>query len=238
MPNATVEDLTIQALARCDEYGASYPSVHSVMYRRLGVRQQQLFSAAARINPEYFGLQADGTLDTNGEISLALTGDPDATSPVPNMELISKIEVLANDGSVDALPVGTEIYVVPITDLDAALAPRLTIRGGTFAPVGTDLATVTQIRVYYSYRPFRLEPDSESTPIELPEPFHDLLVVDLARFLLRKSASLTKEVRDVAMAALQTEEAESLANFLAHVKEFTSAVERGRFGRTQGSTKQ
>jgi len=235
---ATVEDLAIQALARCAEFGGNYPSTRSVMYRRLGVRQQQLFSAAARVNPEYFGLTADGTLDANKEISLANTGDRTAQNPVPNMELISRIEVLANDGSQGAPAVGTEINVVPITDTGAALPPRLTIRGGTFAPVGTDFAQITQIRVFYSYRPFRFDPQDGTVTVELPEPFQDLLVLDLARFMLRKATTMTKEVREVALAALEAEEKESILNFEEHVDSFTKAVERGRFGRTQGNTRQ
>jgi hypothetical protein len=235
---ATVEELTVQALARCAEYSNSYPTTRSVLYRRLGVRQQQLFSAAARANPEYFGATADGTLDGNGEIALATTGDPRATNPVPNMELISRVEVLASSGE-DAPAVGSEINVVAVTDAEAAaLPPRLTIRGGTFAPVGNDLAQVTQIRVFYSRRPFRLDYEDEATEVELPEPFHDLLILDLARFTLRKMASLTQEVRQVALAALDAEEQEGMANFIATVQAFTSAVETGRFGRTQGSTHQ
>jgi hypothetical protein len=234
---ATVEDLTIQALARCAEYSDNFPVTRSVLYRRLGVRQQQLFSAAAHANPEFFGVIADGTLDISHRITTASMGDPLAVPPVPAIELISRIEVLASSGA-GAPAVGTEIHLVPVTDPNAALAPRVTLRGGVFAPVGTDLDQVTQIRVFYSKRPFYLSPTDKSTPVELPEPFHDLLVVDLAKFMLRKMATLTQEVRAAALAALDVEEQEMAAGYLAHVKEITAAVESGRFGRTQGSTKQ
>jgi hypothetical protein len=236
---STVEELTIQALARCAEYGNDYPTTRSVLYRRLGVRQQQLFAAAARANPEYFGATALGTLDSNGAISLSTLGDPAAADPTPNMELLSRIEVAANDGSEGALDVGTEVHVVVVTDaLHAVLPPRVTVRGGVIASVGSDLAHVTQLFVYYSRRPFRLNYDDKATLVELPEPFQELLVIDLARFNLRKMASLTKEVRQVALAALDAEEQEGVANFIAAVQAFTSAVETGRFSRTQGSTRQ
>jgi len=234
---ANVEDLTIQALARCAEFGNDYPQTRSVLYRRLGVRQQQLFAAAARTNPEYFGATAIGTLDSGGKISLASLGDPTATVPVEAMERIMRIEVAASSGTAPAA--GTEINVVAVTDAEsAALPPRVTIRGGTIAPVGSDLTGVTEILVYYARRPFRTNYDDKNTVIELPEPFQDLLVVDLARFTLRKMASLTKEVRQVALAALDAEEQEAMVNFLATVGAFTSAVERGRFGRTQVATGQ
>jgi hypothetical protein len=234
---ATVAELADRALARCAEFGVAYPATRSLLYIRLGVRQQELYSAAARTNPEYFGATALGILDVNGEISLSTLGDPAAVDPVPNMELISRLEVAASSGA-GAPAVGSEINVVPVTDPDAALAPRVTVRGGTIAPVGTDLALVSRILVFYSHRPFLLRPEDAAVVIEMPEPFHDLLVLDLALYLLRKTASLPKEERQVALAALGAEEKEGIANFLAHVKEFTSAVERGRFGRTQGSTKQ
>jgi hypothetical protein len=234
---STVEELTVQALARCAEFANEYPQTRSVLYRRLGVRQQQLFAAAARANPEYFGATALGLLDSNGAITLSGMGDPAATDPVPNMELISRIEVAQSSGS--GVPaVGTEVNVVPVTDLDAALPPRVTVRGQVVAPVGTDLAGVTKLTVYYSHRPFGLRPTDGKVVVELPEPFQDLLVLDLARYLLRKAASLTREVRQVALAALDAEEQETLSNFIASVQSFTSAVERGRFGRSQGATRQ
>jgi hypothetical protein len=209
-----------------------------VLYRRLGVRQQQLFAAAARANPEYFGDAAVGTLDSGGKISLASLGDPTAIVPVEAMERISRVEVAASSG-LTAPAAGTEINVVAVTDAEnAALPPRITIRGGVVAPVGSDLAGVTEILVYYARRPFRTNFEDKLTDVELPEPFQELLVLDLARFTLRKMASLTKEVREVALAALDAEEQEAMVNFLATVGAFTTAVERGRFGRTQGATGQ
>lgn len=233
---ATVEDLVIQALARAMEFGDTFPTTRSVMYRRLGVRQQQLFAAVARENPEYFGDSAIGTLDANGAIDIGLTGNPDAPDPVEAMEVISRIEV-ENKGT-SALTNGQEINTVPLTDPDAAFAPRVTIRGNIIRQVATDLAGVTSIRVYYSKRPFRLDPDDKNTLIVLPEPFHDLLVVDLTRWLLRKAATVPEQVRTVALGALDAEETEGIGNFLAQAREYTSAVERGRFGRTAGATKQ
>jgi hypothetical protein len=233
----TVDELADQALARCAEFGQTYPATRSLLYTRLGGRQQELFAAAARANPEYFGATALGILDGNGTVSLKSLGDPAAVDPVPSMELISRIEISASSGAGVPVP-GTEVNAVPITDPGAALPPRVTIRGGNIAAVGTDLVGVTQLTVFYSHRPFRIGPTDGDKDAELPESFQDLLVLDLALFMLRKTASLPKEVRETALAALSAEEKEQLSNFLAHVQAFTSAVERGRFGRTQGNTRQ
>lgn len=235
---ATVEDLVVQGLARCAEYGNDFPETRSVLYRRLGVRQQQLYAAAARANPEYFGAAAIGTLDGSGRISLATMGDPGAADPTPNMELVSEIVVSAASGAPGVPAVGALVHVVALTDPDAELPPRVTVRGGTIAPVGTDLAGVTQITVYYSHRPFGLRPQDGAVAVELPEPFHDLLVLDLARFLVRKMTTLSAEVRQAALQVFEAEEQEAMANFVATVQGFTSAVERGRFARTQGNTRQ
>lgn len=232
----TVEDLRIAALARCAEYGGEYPNTNSLSYQRIGERQQQLFAAAALTNPEYFGATADGVLDGQGAVDMGTMGDPSVADPVPAVELISRLEVAAI--SAGPLSVGQEINVVPLTDVEAALAPRVTVRGNIIRQVGTDLAGVTEVRLFYSHRPFVLRPQDGAVVIELPEPFHILLVLDLARFMMRKAASVEKEVRQVALAAFESEEKEAMDNFLAHVHEFTSAAERGRFGRTQGDTKQ
>lgn len=234
---ATVEELVEQALARAMEFGQDFPATRSLLYRRIGVRQQQLFAVAARTNPEFFGDSAIGTPDANGAIDMGLMGDPDAADPVEAVEVISRIEI--EDPGTSGLTAGDEVNIVSLTDRDAAAyPPRVTVRGNIIRQVGTDLANVTSIRVYYSVRPFRIDPDDGGVVVRLSEPFHDLLVVDLARWMLRKAATVPKEVREVALAALEAEETEGLANFLAQVEQYTSASERGRFGRTVGATKQ
>lgn len=233
---ATVEELVIQALARAMEFGDNFPATRSLLYRRLGVRQQQLFAAAARVNPYYFGDIAIGTLDAAGSIDINLSGDPEAADPVENMELIS--EVAIEDPGTSGFAAGDEVHVVPLHDPEVAFAPRVTIQGHVIRQVGTDLANVVSIRLYYSRRPFRIDPDDAASPISLPETFSELLVVDVAKYLLRKAATIPQEVRQVALTALEAEEQEALGNFIEHVREFTAGAEKGRWGRTQGATKQ
>jgi hypothetical protein len=233
---ATVDELVDQALARALEFGDGFPSTRSLLYRRLGVRQQQLFATAARVNPEYFGTSTVRNVDPTGTVDLKTLGDPNAPNPVPAVETISRIEIA--DPGTSGLNPGTEINIVPLTDPDAAFPPRVTIRDGIIRQVGNELQGVTSIRIYYSRRPFRIGPTDGNREIELPEPFHELLVVDLARWMLRKQATIPTEVRQIALAALDAEEQEMLANFLASVKEITTPAERGRFGRTIGNTKQ
>jgi hypothetical protein len=167
---------------------------------------------------------------------MKLMGDPNAADPVEAAEVISRIEV--EDPGTSGLVAGTEIAIVPLTDPSAAFPPRVTVRNGVIRQVDTDLAGVTSIRVYYSRRPFRIDDQDATRTIALPEPFQELLVVDLARWMLRKEATIPAETRQVALAALDAEEQEMLANFVATVKDATAPAERGRFGRTIGSTKQ
>lgn len=189
-----------------------------------------LYKDAALLNPEYFGTLAIGTLDANGAIDIGLTGDPLAPDPVAAMELISRIEI--EDPGTSGLAAGDEVHIVALTDLDAAFAPRVTIRGNIIRQVGTDLADVTSIRVYYSAQP--LSPaDLDSTLDALwREEFNELLILDLAIYLA------LKDNRGEEVVGLKEDHTGWYNRFVAQVSQYTSASERGRFGRTVGATKQ
>ncbi|KKK77831.1 hypothetical protein LCGC14_2849660, partial [marine sediment metagenome] len=135
---------------------------------------------------------------------------------------------------------GDEVNVVQLNDVAAAaLAPRVTLRNQILKQVGTDLALVTSVRLYYSRRPFRLT-DSEdgSTTVDFPEQWEELLVIDLAKWITRKATNPPLEQRTAALVSLDAEEQETLANFEQEVTSFTSAAETGRFMRTAGQTRQ
>ena len=237
MSSTTVEDLVIQALSRAMEFGNGFPTTRSVLYHELGHRQQQLFAIAARWNREYFGDDAIGTLDGNGAIDAGLMGDPLAADPVEAIEAVSKVTV--EDPGTSGYAIGEKVHIVSLTDdEDAEIPPRMTYRGNIFRQVGTDLAGVVSIRVSYSQRPFVLGPSDKDTLVVLPEPFHDLLIVNLVQYLVRKTGSLAGDARQAALAVLDAEEKALMEGFESTVRGVTMAVEAGRFGRTTGATKQ
>lgn len=223
----TCEEIAVQAMARASDITSSFPKTRSIMYRRIGVRQHQLFSRAAQINSEYFGTSAWATLDVDGAADLA-----DFILPVPTPEQVQKVTVHAIDvGSPYA--VGDEIAIVSVADPEAELAPRMTLRGGVLRQVGTDLATVNEVRVWYSRQPAVLGATSELTATEIPAPWDELLVVDLARHLLRSSKDTAERI--AAITALDSEEVELLTGFDSHVAQY--AARRERFGRPPQGTR-
>jgi len=229
---STVNDLVTAALSRAADFGAAYPGSRSVLYRRLSNRLHQLYAAAARWNPEYFGVSAVGTLDSGG-VSFSTMG---ASGGTYAPELVSRIEIA--DKGTSSYTNGDEVNLVQLNDPDAALPPRVMVRNQALQQVGTDLTDVTSLRMYYSRRPFRLAADDGDTTVDFPEQFEELLVIDLTKWITRKATNPPLEQRAAALASLDAEEQETLANFEQEVVSFTSAAETGRFMRTAGQTRQ
>ncbi|KKN24082.1 hypothetical protein LCGC14_0898580 [marine sediment metagenome] len=229
---STVNDLATAALSRAADFGAAYPGSRSVLYRRLSNRLHQLYAAAARWNPEYFGVSAVGTLDSGG-VSFSTMG---ASGGTYAPELVSRIEIA--DKGTSSYTNGDEVNLVQLNDPDAALPPRVMVRNQALQQVGTDLTDVTSLRMYYSRRPFRLAADDGDTTVDFPEQFEELLVIDLTKWITRKATNPPLEQRAAALASLDAEEQETLANFEQEVVSFTSAAETGRFMRTAGQTRQ
>ena len=229
---STVNDLVTAALSRAADFGAGYPGSRSVLYRRLSNRLHQLYAVAARWNPEYFGVSAVGTLDSGG-VSFSTMG---ASGGTYAPELVSRIEIA--DKGTSSYTNGDEVNLVQLNDPDAALPPRVMVRNQALQQVGTDLTDVTSLRMYYSRRPFRLAADDGDTTVDFPEQFEELLVIDLTKWITRKATNPPLEQRAAALASLDAEEQETLANFEQEVVSFTSAAETGRFMRTAGQTRQ
>lgn len=220
---ASLEEVAVAALARCGDLGIVGGGTRSVLYRRASIRQQQLFSEAAKVNPEYFGEVALGTL-VNGAVDI----DAMALSGVAECEAVYRIEI--GDKGTSAYAVGDLVSLVSVNDAaSAGVAPRATIQNHVIRQVGTDLALVAKVKAYYSRKPAALT--LAASVVELPTPFEELLVLDLATWII-KTAEASAERKDTLLAALQAEEKEMLSSFLSHLTSFTSAFE-GRFGGTR-----
>lgn len=213
----TCEEIAVQALSRTADF-TSATKTRSLMYRRVGVRQHQLFSVAGNHNPEYFGASAWSNLDANKAADLR-----DFIAPVPTPEQVQQVTIHTVAGG-SPYVVGREIAIVSVSDAGAELPPRMTLRDAVLRQVGTDLATVTAVRVWYSRQPVALGATSETTATELPTPWDELLVLDLARYLLRSAKD--SEARTKALQELADEETEMLAGFIAHVTNYSATRER------------
>lgn len=211
------EDVRQAALARLGEFTDKFPNGTQVPYRRIGVRQQELYAMAAHENPEYAGTCAEGDV-TNGAVSFA-TMSP----PVLTPERITRIEVSEVTGA--AYQLGTEITVVPIADQDG-IAPRATLRNGLLKGVAGELDDVTKVNVFYPYRP---EPtaatETGTREVEIPDPYSELLVIDLAREYVRKALHLGATRAEI-IGAIEDEEKPLLGAWAAHVREYAPIVAR------------
>lgn len=219
----TAEQLTVIALARAQEFTGHVPQNRALAYYRIGKRQQELFAMAAKINSEYFGVCASGNL-SGGALDLT-----DTTDPVPAIEQLDRIEVL-NPGTHETLVAGDEINPVPLNDQGIAFPPRVTIRDRVIRAVGTDLDGVTSIRVYYSKVPLALNHEDADTALELPEQFQGLLVVDLARDMVRRAKGIEPVQKAPWIAQLSEEEKPELDSFLEHVQSYATTL-NARFTR-------
>lgn len=217
----TIEEIAVQALARVSEFSNSVPGARSVMYRRIGVRQQQLFAKAARINPDYYGICATGQLD-DGAADLA-----DLVDPVEAADSIARIEIA--DVGTSAYTTGDRVQPVPVDDTDIEDPPRVTIRNRILRGVGSDLDGVVSLKIHYSRIPLPVAPTDGQRNADLEEPHVELLVVDLAKILVAKITSLSATVSAAVLGSLDAEEAKLLADFERHVAEY-SGVTSSRFG--------
>lgn len=213
----TVEEAVVQALARVSEFGDGVPATRSLCYHRIGVRQQQIFAAVAAIDPDYFGVCASAAL-TDGMANLE-----DMVDSVPAADSITRIEI-ADPGTSSYAP-GTRIRLVRLDEEHTAAPPRVRIRNHVIEQIGTDLAGVEKIMVYYPRRPQPIGPADGEKDLELPDPFQDLLVVDLAKYLIAKAVSMEAERRIEALRALSAEEEQLLAGLEAHVRGFQAAAQ-------------
>lgn len=223
------------ALARALDWNVTVPSAKSVMWARISNRQQELFSFAAQVDPEYYEVEAIGTLD-DGAIDL------DAMLEDGVLEVVkatrAKVEELIADPVSETPPaVGDDIKLIPASDDPDAYAPslRATIKNKVFKQVGTDLADVLTIHLFYSYRPNATAVDENGlTEVSIEAPFDALLEIDLARDLARKTVGMDPVAKAAIITGLDDEEKGMLLTFADHIRSF-SAGRESRMGHTSGS---
>jgi hypothetical protein len=212
----TAEEAAVAALAEAAEFGSTFPTTRTTLYRRASTRQQQLFAMAAQIDPDWAGFCVEGDV-VDGAVNLApmLRGDVEG---IPAAERVSRVHV--NDPGTSVWSGGKEVAMVPSDDMTVGLPPRVTLRGGIFRSVGSDLDGVVSLSVYYSRRP---APVSGSDHVlEIPEPHADLIVYDLARSLVQKAVAIDAKVREHAVAYFNGQETAALAAFREYIQNFVS----------------
>lgn len=217
----TCEEATRFALARAYEVTSEVPATRSLCYRQLGLRQQQLLSAAGRANPEFYGASASADLDAG----VADFADIDPAN-VPQPAFIQLVTI-SNPGT-SLWRAGTIVSIVPIVDWTAGIAPRATLRDLVLRQVAADLDGVQTITMYYTRLAPAYDHDDADTPLELESPWDDVLVIDLAKALLTKSPAATSAAVVSLLQAMAAEETSKVEAFLNYVRDFTPI--EARFG--------
>lgn len=217
--NYTVEDAAVLALARARQYTSEVNENRALIYARIGVRQQELFAIANRVNPDYFGVCAHAPVAA-GVVNLATIADP-----VPTPDLVQRIEIY--DAGISLYAVGEEVNPVTLHDQGATFPPRVIFRSNVLYGVGVDLVGVDELRIYYARIPASIPPTGKDIELEIPSPHDMLLVVDAERDIYRRSV---KEGADELMARATADEAPLLAAFQAHVATYSGSVQT-RFAR-------
>lgn len=225
MANLTVEDVVIAGLARVQEYARSYPAVRSVLYRRVSLRQQELAAMAAKVNRDYYGVAATAI------VTAGASDINDIATPVPVPELIHKIEVAAVSAG-SPYNVGDEVSIVRLADEAAEEPPRVTIRSGVIRQAKADLATVTQLKVYYSKIPDALLPTETGTSVvAIAPPYDELLVLDIAELVVERAlhGDAADQAKTVLKTAIEEEVKAWEGRWLTRVAEY--GITRTRFER-------
>lgn len=212
---ATLEQLVIAALARALDFDAEVPSTRQVHWRRLQLRQQQLFTMGSQLNPDYYGVAATGILDTNDSLDLK---DLATTALVDQAVGIQRIEI-ENIGT-SSFTTGDEVNIVSIDDVDADMSPRVTIRDFIIKSVGTDLNLVTSLCVFYPRIPDLIQEALGTETVQLPEQYQELLVVDLTREMVGKTLDMDQAAKGTAMGILATEESVLLERYVQEMATF------------------
>ena len=227
----TYDEIIDNAKSRSMDFGATFPTTSRVLYRRIEIRQQELFSAAARVNPDYFGVSATGTLDANGAADIK---DQEAAPNVDPAANITRVEI-EDAGTHPTLVTGDEISVVSISDVEVDLPPRMTLRNFVLRQVGTDLAGVISVCAFYGYRP-----ENKATPLdgteeaELPAVYQELLVMDLTQWMVQQTLEMDAGRKTAALEALGVDEGQMMDAFLQEVADFAGA-QVSRFGDVKGA---
>lgn len=206
------------AMSRCTDLGANVPAARSVYYRRIAIRQAEIFSMVAATHPEYFGTSQTVAL-SSGTYALAGLN--------PKAERVTDV-VVANPGT-SGLQTDDQVNLIIQEDWKAQLAPRAVIRDQILRGIKNDLTGVATVTIYYSRRPTATAATmTKTTEMELPEQFQDLLVIDVAKQMIRKLLDVEPSRRDGWLDLLGGEEKALLATLSQHVSNFVHA-EQNRF---------
>lgn len=220
----TFQEIVDNAKSRAIDFSVTFPTTERVLFRRIEIRQQELFSAAGRVNPDYFGVSASGPLDSDFKADIK---DMEQSVNVDPAAAIARVEV-DDPGTHPTLEQGDQINIVSLSDLDAELPPRMTLRNFVLTGVGTELKGVARINVFYGYRPEnKTSPLDGTEDAELPDVYQELLVIDLVSWMIKQTLDMEASRKSAALEILGQDEGQMLEAYLAECADY-GGVQIGR----------
>jgi hypothetical protein len=214
----TLEQIARQALARAYDVTQTVPLSRAPMYRRISVRQGIILLQAAKANPDFYGASATADL-IGGAVDLA-----DIADPVPLPATISRVSI-ADPGTSTWLA-GTEINIVPLHDHASSIPPRMTLRDRVLRAVGAELDNVVSLTIAYAREAPSYTARDKDVAVELASPFDELLVIDLAKYLLSKVPAGTSPIGAATLIAANQEETALMTDYLGYVRAFGPLQDR------------
>jgi len=211
------------ALTEVGSFTDKIPGTRTSYYARVSLRLQQLYAVAAKLNPEYAGVCVTGEPTPEGDADFRTVMRSEG-GMVVGADMIQRVEV-ADPGGSGWAP-GQEVHIVPLNDPQSAYPPRMVYRDGVLRSVGSEVAGVASLRVFYARRPLPVVTGAQD--IDLQHPYDLLLVYDLVQHILRKVGVMTGVPQDAAIASFAQESAQLESGFAEHVQRSAPEVNRFR----------
>ena len=181
MANPTPQDIIDAAIDRAALNDVNLVDTNQSL-AFISTKQREVFSQAARLDPEFFGKDDTTAAAAHYTDGWDLTDTPGDLAGVTEVYVEDMRGTVTNVGT--AVAVGTRVNLVTRRWPGLDIPPRATLRGRKIVGYGSELGTndsnmVTQLRVYYPEMPGELS--TLTDPISLPGEWKSLLVLPLAK---------------------------------------------------------
>ena len=110
---------------------------------------------------------------------------------------------------------------MPAYDAGGHLPPRVTLRDRLLQVVDEDIDDGEELTVHYSRTASGISAGSDA--VEIQPPYDWLLVWDLARYLLRRTASIDAETKAHILGVIKSSEDEMLEAYMGFVRGYSHA---------------
>lgn len=147
--------------------------------------EKKAYIAAARLDPEYFGVSGLTTVRAAYTSSWSLNTVTPTGGAAGSVAAVSRVYVAAIVGTPPTgVTVGAKVNLVDSRWPNLDLAPRAYVRGRKIVPHSTELGTAdahmaTQLTIWFSELP--VAPATLASVLTLPDEWRDLIVLPLAR---------------------------------------------------------